>query len=210
MTPISAPEEVGALWLLTLQRAVGRASHDVKDALNGVSVNLEVIRSRAARPDTPASAVLKFGEAAGQQLERLTTLIEAVLGLAKADRAQPDVAVTLKRVVAVCGASASSADAAIRLTIDPGVESTGTTVPGDVVRLALASILLELAVGTDRAMRAPDIFCTLTVHAGGVEVVIAMDGRQPAMPEAIAEVVRANGLRWAEGRNSMSLTFPRA
>src|SRR5450631_2998912 len=111
MTPILAPEDVGALWLVTLQRAIGRASHDVKDALNGVSVNLEVIRSRSMRPDTPASAVTKFGDAAAQQLERLTTLIEAILALSKADRADADVGITLRRLTAVCGASSSMADA---------------------------------------------------------------------------------------------------
>src|SRR6478609_6711739 len=105
MTHISAPEDVGALWLATLQRAMGRASHDVKDALNSVSVNLEVIRSRAARPDTPASAVATFGESAGHQLERLTSLIEAVLALGRAERTPVDVGVTLRRVVTLCGAS---------------------------------------------------------------------------------------------------------
>jgi hypothetical protein len=40
-------DDVERLWLAALQRAIGRASHDVKDSLNGVSVNLEVIRSRA-------------------------------------------------------------------------------------------------------------------------------------------------------------------
>ena len=43
MTPDLA-EDIGALWLHTLQRAMARASHDVKDALNGVSVNMEVIQ----------------------------------------------------------------------------------------------------------------------------------------------------------------------
>ncbi len=95
MVPTSAPEDVGSLWLATLQRAMARASHDVKDALNGVSVNLEVIRSRAARPDTPASAVATFGESAGHQLERLTSLLEAVLSLGRADRTPVDVGATL-------------------------------------------------------------------------------------------------------------------
>ena len=72
-------EDTCALWLQAFQRAMARASHDVKDALNGVSVNIEVIRSRAARADARASAVAQFGEAAGHQLERLTTLLEAIL-----------------------------------------------------------------------------------------------------------------------------------
>src|SRR4051794_31308401 len=113
MNPISAPEDVSALWLHTLQRAVSRASHDVKDALNGVSVNLEVIRSRAARPDVPASAVMQFGEAAAQQLDRVTNLIEAVLAVSRPERAPADVALTLRRIATLCTASSSSADATV-------------------------------------------------------------------------------------------------
>jgi signal transduction histidine kinase len=95
----AAAEEAGLLWLATLQRALGRASHDIKDSLNGVSVNLEVIRSRAARPDAPASAVAQFAEAAGHQLERLTSLIEAVLALGRPERDPADVARTQRRIV---------------------------------------------------------------------------------------------------------------
>src|ERR1700737_4723121 len=113
MADISAAEDAGVLWLATLQRALARGSHDVKDALNGVSVNLEVIRSRAARPDTLASSVAPFAGAAGQQLERLTTLIEAVLALGRAEREPADVGIALRRIAMVCGATASSADAAV-------------------------------------------------------------------------------------------------
>src|SRR5206468_6034035 len=101
--------DAGVLWLAALQRALGRASHDVKDALNGVSVNLEVIRSRAARPEVPASAVLQFGDAAAQQLDRLTNLIEAVLAVSRPERAPADVALTLRRIATLCTASSSSA-----------------------------------------------------------------------------------------------------
>src|SRR3954471_13765019 len=114
-TPSAATEEAGLLWLGTLQRAMGRAPHDIKDSLNGVSVNLEVVRSRAARPDAPASAVAPFAEAAGQQLERLTTLIEAVLALGRSEREPADVALTLRRVATVCGAASSNTDAAVEM-----------------------------------------------------------------------------------------------
>ncbi|MDQ2668886.1 MAG: hypothetical protein M3Z05_23250, partial [Gemmatimonadota bacterium] len=129
--PTSGVEDLAALWLATLQRAVGRASHDVKDAINGVSVNLEVIRSRAARPDTPASAVASFGESAAHQLERLTSLIEAVLALGKAERAPVDVGATLRRIVIICGASASSDDATVRLVEDASMGSTFSRAPSD-------------------------------------------------------------------------------
>ena len=135
MTPVSAQEDVEVLWLATLQRAVGRASHDVRDALNGVSVNLEVVRGRAARPDAPATAVAPFADAAGQQLERLTTLLEALLALGRAEREPVDVAVTLRRVATLCGASTSSADAEVLVELG-NLEATPTTVRGDAVRAA--------------------------------------------------------------------------
>jgi hypothetical protein len=36
MPTSAAPADAGVLWLAALQRALGRAAHDVKDALNGV------------------------------------------------------------------------------------------------------------------------------------------------------------------------------
>src|SRR5947209_6465117 len=105
-----APAEASALWLAALQRAMGRSSHDVKDALNGVSVNLEVIRSRSRRPDAPASALTQFADASAQQLERLTSLIDAVLALGRIEREPVDVGITLRRVAALCGASSTASD----------------------------------------------------------------------------------------------------
>src|SRR5918993_5991538 len=126
MPTSAASADAGVLWLAALQRAMGRASHDVKDALNGVSVNLEVIRGRSARPDAPAAAVASFAEASAHQLERLTNLIEAVLALGRAERQPADVVVTLRRLAALCGASASSSDAEV-LVEQGDVESASTS-----------------------------------------------------------------------------------
>jgi signal transduction histidine kinase len=211
MAPVAAAEELGGLWLATLQRALGRASHDVKDLLNGVSVNLEVVRSRAARPDAPASAVASFAEAAGQQLERLTTLLEAVLTLGRAEREPADVAATLRHVGALCGASASSADASVVVERD-GPDSAATRVPGAAVRLAIAATLLEIVTGTDRSNPASTVRCVLADDGECVIVTIAAAGRRAAMPTSVAEAVRAAGVRWTEagqGRD-FSLAFPRA
>ena len=207
--PTSAPEDVGSLWLATLQRAMGRASHDVKDALNGVSVNLEVIRSRAARPDTPASAVASFGESAGHQLERLTSLIDAVLALSRAERTPVDVGATLRRVVTLCGASTSSDDAAVRLVEDAGMGSTFSPVSSDVVRLALLAHLLDLVVSPARGTALSDVTCTLSSSDDGVQVRFAADGRSVSTSDALADIMRGAGVRWTEG-NNLSLVFPRA
>jgi signal transduction histidine kinase len=213
MIPASATatEDAAVLWLATLQRALGRASHDVKDALNGVSVNVEVIRSRAARPDAPASAVAPFAEAAGQQIERLTTLIEAVLALGKSEREPADVALTLRRVATVCGASSSNADAAVEIREAEGgvLGSTTTRVRGEIVRLAIAVPLLEAVAGTDRNTRATAVLCTIGGDEANVLVTIGAEGRRMRMPDGVAEVARAAGVRWTDGPQDLSLAFPR-
>ena len=206
MPTSAAPADAGVLWLAALQRALGRAAHDVKDALNGVSVNLEVVRSRASRAETPASAVAPYADAAAQQLERLTTLLEAVLALGRIERAPADVAVTLRRVAAVCGASNSSADA--RVTV--GAMSAGdarTSVTGDAVRLALVAPLLEAVAGRKGEVREA-VVCELAGEADVLAVRLRAD-RPIIMPADAAEVLRAAGVRWTESANELSIVFPR-
>ena len=209
-SPVSAPDDTSALWLATFQRAVGRASHDVKDAINGVSVNLEVVRSRAARPDAPASAVSAFAEAAAQQLERLTTLIEAVLALGRPERERADVAVTLRRVVVICGASSSAVDAAVELAEEQDDTSTVTSVRDELVRLALTAPLLEAVAGAGESSRASTVRCTLGADDDAVLVTMRAEGRRITMPEPLQETMRGAGIRWDDAGHDLSLAFPRA
>jgi len=48
---------------------VRKLSHDVKNALHGISVNLEVARSRAARGPADPEMLVPFLDSAAQQLE---------------------------------------------------------------------------------------------------------------------------------------------
>ena len=210
-------QQIEVLWLTTLQRALGRASHDVKDALNGAMVNVEVIRGRAAKPGVPAASIVPFAEAAGQQLDRLTTLMDAVLALGRVEREPADVIVTLRRVATICGASASFADALVIVEVDD-LESAATAVPGDAVRLALAAPLLDLVVGEGRTERASPVRCGVRAGEGTTMVTLAAEGRRAAMPVWAEQAVRAAGVRWvvnerggeASRTNDLSLEFPRA
>jgi len=208
MTEGVAPADAGALWLATLQQALARASHDVKDALNGVSVNLEVVRSRAARPDAPASAVAPFAEAAAQQLDRLSSLMEAVLALGRAEREPADVGITLRRVAAICGASSAAADSGVTVRDDTDGDAR-TRVHGDAVRLALAAPLLDAVVGQKGGPRAADVACELTGEPDVLVVRMYAD-RPIRMPADVAETLRAAGVRWTEASHDLSLVFPRA
>ena len=212
-----AAEQIAVLWLATLQRALGRASHDVKDALNGAVVNLEVIRGRAAKTDALAASVAPFAAAAGQQIDRLTILLDAVLALGRAEREPADVVVTLRRVATICGASASFADAQVMVEVDD-LESAATVVPGDAVRLALTAPLLDLVIGEGRTERATPVRCVVRAGEGSTVVTLAAAGRRAAMPEWAEQAVRAAGVRWvvnvrgdeASQTNDLSLEFPRA
>lgn len=204
----AAPSDADALWLATLQRALGRASHDVKDALNGVSVNLEVIRSRSQRPDAAASAVRTFADSATQQLERLTSLLEAVLALGRAEREPCDVAVTLRRVAALCGASSSAADSTVtvRQTL---VDDARTSVNGTAVRLALAAPMLDAVVGERGGAQGTALLCELTRDGDALVVRLRAD-RPVTLPPRVAGTLHDAGVRWTEAPNDLSLVFPRA
>lgn len=202
-----AAGDARVLWLAMVQRLMGRASHDVKDALNGVAVNLEVIRSRAEREGTPASAVASFAGAAGQQLERLTSLLEALLAVARPERDPVDVGVALRRVATLCAASAATG---ARIEVNGGSEDAVTGLPGEVVRLALAAPMLDAVNhGGDGAT----VLCALRVEPTEVHVRMGTDGGRVEMPAAVADVLRDAGIRWmSEGHDSsvLSLAFPRA
>ena len=205
--PTSAtPVDAGVLWLAALQRALGRAAHDVKDALNGVSVNLEVIRSRASRAEAPASAVAPYADAAAQQLERLTTLLEAVLALGRSEREPTDVGITLRRVAALCGASNSSADARVMVR-ETSVGDARTRLPGDAVRLALVAPLLEAVIGR-RGEAREAVVCELAGDVDSLAVRVVSD-RPIVMPADAADALRAAGVRWTESANELSVVFPR-
>lgn len=197
------------LWLAMVQRLMGRAAHDVKDSLNGVAVNLEVVRSRAAREGAPASAVAPFADAAGQQLERLTSLLDALLAVARPERDPVNVGVALRRVATLCAASTSADDATVIVESELADDAT-TGLAGEVVRLALAAPLLDAVRGDGQA--ASPVRCSMRVADSEVQVVIAADGRRVAMPDAVAEVVRDGGVRWTNGMQdtgALSLAFPR-
>ena len=207
MSTSAAPADAGVLWPVALQRALARAAHDVKDALNGVSVNLEVVRSRASRADAPASAVAPFAEAAAQQLERLTALLDAVLALGRSDRGPADVGVTLRRVAALCSASNAASDARV-IVREAHVDDSRTSVANDAVRLALTAPLLD-AVASRRGETREAVACELTSEGDALVVRLVAD-RPVLMPTDAADVLRAAGVRWTESANELSVVFLRA
>lgn len=197
----ASPTDAELLWGETLQEVAGRAAHELKGALNGVSVNLEVVRGRAAQPEQPATAVARFAASAATQLDHVIEMNEALLALARRPRAPVDVAGTLRHLAALLepGARASGTT----LTVDAAAEalSASTEAAPAAVRTVLARLLLgviEAGGGTVR-LRADD---------GGVAVdAVASRGPVRADPQLEAASALAGIRRTGDGM-ALTLTFP--
>lgn len=144
----ASSEGIGSLdhlWLLCQHRLVAHIAHDLKGALNGVSVNLEVVRGRAGRPDTPASDLLQYANAARDQLEVVIHTTTALLSIGRAVRGVAEVSVIARQIVALLEDTLKSDGATIELAIDGGLAGT-TSAPPSAVRLALAEMLFSQVV----------------------------------------------------------------
>ncbi len=80
-TPTSVTDQARAGepdWLPQLTEVIRGSAHETRNTLNGVVVNLEVVRSRLARAAGDSQDVLPFAEQAMAQAEESVKLNEAV------------------------------------------------------------------------------------------------------------------------------------
>lgn len=201
--------DVDGLWLHALQEVIGRAAHELKDSLNGVSLNLEVIRSRTSRPPGAAGAQGKtdngalavFSTAAVEQLELLALRTDAVLFLTRPAKGSADVAVALKHLASLL-IPATKADGG-RLTVEGYQRSAPTSADPVAVRLALASALLSLTrSGGSGQCRLDD---------GGEAVVrFSHESATPlSLDPAVASVLAEHSIRIEKSGSDVTLRFPR-
>jgi signal transduction histidine kinase len=197
---------VDELWLDVLQQVCGRTAHELKGALNGVAVNLEVVRSRSTRPEAAAASVSPFASSAADQLEAVVDISEALLKLARAPREPVDVTETVANLTSLLAPSARVDGGSLRVEL-PSRELTAATVRprGNVVRLVIgASLLAALS-------RKGDIRCR--VHLGEAVVVHVecadAEGQLELPADVLAAAAGSEITVQGEGQ-SISLAFPRA
>lgn len=135
-------------WVGALQSLASRVAHEIKNPLNAVAVNLEVVRSRCERGNVESPAILPFATAAAGELERVARLIEALLALARP--ARRDLAVLAGPVITLYDALASAEGGSIVLDLSEG--ETGIDMAADDARAALAATLDDM-VGPGVAIR---------------------------------------------------------
>lgn len=198
-----SPDE---LWLDVLQQVSARTAHELRGALNGVSVNLEVVRSRSARSDAAAASVAPFAASASDQLEAVVAMAEALLKLARPAREPVDLGETIDAFAALMVPSARAQGGSLRIEM-PGREVGGGLVRarGNVVRLVIAATLLAAL------SRKGDIRCRVEMGEEAVVGIECVDAEGPLelSPEVLA-VAEAADIRVQREGQSISLAFPRA
>jgi hypothetical protein len=192
-----------ALWLDTLQRICSRTSHELKGALNGVAVNLEVVRSRAEKPDATAAAVSKFASAAVGQLESVITVTEALLSLVRPAADPVHIAVIVKHIETLIAPAARADGKAVE--VEGHFEDLGTTsARGNAVRLAVGASMLA-AVDA-----APRVRCTAVEGAPWPTLRFDVDGASSFVVDpAVVDATGDEGISIQAGSDAISITFPR-
>lgn len=190
--------DIDGLWLQTLEEIVSRAAHEVKDSLNGVSLNVEVLRSRSARASS--TGLDAFATSASEQLELLTVRVEALLFLARPPRDPADVAVALKHLAALL-IPAAKADGK-RLIVDGYGRSVPTTAGAQATRLALASGLLSLLQKGDSGR------CQLEQHEDAVVRFSHESAGTCSLDPAIGAVIAEHHIRSEQSGSDLVLRFP--
>ncbi|HEX6630261.1 MAG TPA: hypothetical protein VF048_04185, partial [Gemmatimonadaceae bacterium] len=132
-------EQLSALWLATLQRITDRIAHDLRNTLNGVAVNVEVVRSRAARGGD-AATIAPFASVAASQVEILSSRTDALIGLVRPAQPPVDIGGLVARLVMLLRASDGKGDIDLDVPMEAGGASSAAS--GDATRLAVGAALL--------------------------------------------------------------------
>jgi signal transduction histidine kinase len=198
--------DADALWLETLQQICGRAAHELKGALNGASVNLEVVRSRSTKPDVAASAVASFAAAASEQLDEVIAMSDALLGLSRVGRAPVELALVVRRINALLAPAARVAGKA--LEVDGSFDDLGSTsADPSAVRAAIGHCLLA---ATDASSR---VRCEPALDEAQPTIRIeSCDGASIPLDDDVLAVATGLGIRvQADGAagSAISISFPR-
>lgn len=146
-TQANEPEGAApSLWLGALGRLAGRAAHELKNPLNGLALNLEVVRSRSVRGGTDIGAAAPFATAAAQELERALPLVEALLALARPLPNPVDLRLAMQPLLVLYRAIAKAGGGSLDVVYE--AEHMFVAADGDTVR-ALVAESLDVSVGAN-------------------------------------------------------------
>ena len=149
MTDELRAARAAALWIDALETVAGRAAHELRNALNGAAVNLEVVRSRSLKPGSTGDQLSAFAQSASGQLDQAAAAFEALVSLVRPPRAPADVGRLLGEAIALLRATAPPGAGALEA---PPAGQWLTSANPSIVRLVLTRLVLDgVAAGRFRS-----------------------------------------------------------
>jgi signal transduction histidine kinase len=188
-----------ALWLATLQKLAAHVAHDLKGALNGASVNLEVVRSRAERESTTGPDVHRYAVNAADQLAIVIRATGALLSLARGTRGPVEVSMVARQVASLLDDMGSVAGGRFEVAVEGGMAAE-TSAPLSAVRLAVAECLLAMSGGSKVVQ--------VRVSSVPAPCIRISPGAVPALEPAVAGALSAAKIRIATDGHGLSISLP--
>jgi signal transduction histidine kinase len=192
-------QAVDAIWLATLQKLSAHVAHDLKGALNGVSVNLEVVRSRSEKATSAGADVHRFAANAADQLAIVIRATTSLLSLARGTRGPAEVSMVAKQVAGLLDDMIIGRESRFQVSVDGGMAAE-TSAPLNAVRIAVAECMLAAGGGSG----------PVSVRVTGLPtpVVKITPGQVPDIPEDARAALDAAGIRFATDGHGISIGFP--
>lgn len=183
-------------WAATFSVLATRIAHDFRNALNGVAVNLEVVRGRSAR-GAAASDIAPFAATAASQFEAASSAAEALLAFARPEPAGVDVAAITHRLTRLLALRPGSD---VRVADRSGGRAQ-TLAPADIVRAAVArSVLNGLGAGAS-------ISCEITV-GDGIFLSVTSATLAPTPDSDLLAIAAVHDVRITSRGQTLELRFP--
>ena len=188
-----------ALWLATLQKLSAHVAHDLKGALNGVSVNLEVVRSRSEKDTTTGADVRRFAANASEQMSVVIRATTALLSLARGTRGPVEVSMVTKQAANLLDDMSSPAGGRFQVSVEGGM-SAETGAPLNAVRLAVVECLLAAEAGQQ----------PVTVRVSGIPTprVQMTPARAPTLSPDVEAALWASGIEINTDGHGISISLP--
>lgn len=190
---------VDQLWLRSLQKLTAGISHDLKGALNGASVNLEVVRTRSARETSTGADVHKFAATSAEQLGVVIRVTGALLSLGRAPRGPVEVSGVTRQLSALLDDMKTAAGGKFDVQVEGGMAAE-TAAPLNAVRLAIAESLLATSGETGQV--------SVRVRGLPTPLVRISPAADPGLSSEVHSALLSAGIRIDIDGHGISVAFP--
>jgi signal transduction histidine kinase len=190
------------LWLAALRRLAAGVGHEMRNALNGVAVNLEVVRSRSARDGMPATSLAQYASTASDQLESVIAIAEALVALNRAPQRPVVAGRVADQLLSLIRPPLVAVGGSARLIVEGEGKSD---VSAEAARLVLAGALE--AGATAAAEHKSELLCIVR-PVNGVEVEVTAGQGPLSLGDEIRHIAIENGID-VRANDGITLTFPK-